>query len=165
MFKSLKGMLGKRDSKRILINSPIEGEAVSLKDVNDPTFSEEIIGTGVAIKPHVGRVVSPVNGVITVMLHTKHAVALISDDAVEILIHIGLDTVKLEGEYFKTYVKAGDKVSIGDLLIEFDIEKIKEAGYDTICPIVICTTTDFSKVKSDIRGNVKELDLLLEIQK
>lgn len=165
MFNKLKEKMLKKDNNRMFIGSPIEGEAVSLKEVNDPTFAQEMLGKGIAIKPSNGRVVAPIDGEITILFETKHAISIVSEQGIELLIHIGLDTVNLKGENFKTYVKAGDKVKSGDLLIEFDIEKIKEAGYDTITPIVICNTFDFTDVKENIIGQVKELDKVIEIIK
>lgn len=165
MFKKLKEKLGMKENKGILIGSPIEGEAVSIKEVNDPTFSQEILGKGIAIKPSKGRVVAPVDGEIALIFETKHAISLATEQGVEILIHVGLDTVNLKGEHFTAHVKAGDKVKAGDLLVEFDAEKIREAGYDTITPMVICNTADFAEIKESNLGNVKELDSVLEIVK
>lgn len=165
MFKKLKEKLSKVDNKNIFIGSPIEGMAISIKEVNDPTFSEEMLGKGVAIIPSNGRVVAPVDGEISVLFETKHAVSIKSEQGIEILIHIGLDTVKLKGEAFTTYVKVGDKVKAGDLLIEFDIEKIKSSGYDITTPIVICNTLELSDVKENKIGKVNELDNIIEITK
>ena len=165
MFKKLKEKLSKVDNKSIFIGSPIEGMAISIKEVNDPTFSEEMLGKGVAIIPSNGRVVAPVDGEISVLFETKHAVSIKSEEGIEILIHIGLDTVKLKGEAFTTYVKVGDKVKAGDLLIEFNIEKIKSYGYDTTTPIVICNTLELSDVKENKIGKVNELDNIIEITK
>lgn len=165
MFKKIKEKLGMKENKDIIIGAPIEGEAVFIKEVNDPTFSEEILGKGIAIRPSNGRVVAPVNGEIAIMFKTKHAVSLVSEQGVEILIHVGLETVNLQGEYFKSYVQEGDKVKAGDLLVEFDIEKIKEAGYDTTSPVVICNTVDMQDVLESKLGQVKELDSVIEIIK
>lgn len=162
MFKKLKEKISKKDSKSIFIGSPIEGEAVSIKEVNDPTFAQEMLGKGIAIKPSKGRVVAPIDGEITIIFETKHAVSLVNEQGVELLIHIGLDTVNLKGEHFISHVKVGDKVKAGDLLIEFDVEKIKEAGYDTITPMVICNTFEFADIKENIIGQVKELDQVIE---
>ena len=109
-----------------VVLSPIEGKAVSLKQVNDITFSEEIMGKGVAIIPTVGRAVSPVNGTVSALFETKHAIGLTADNGAEILIHIGLDTVKLGGKHFTSHIKTGDKVKAGDLLVEFDIRLSKK---------------------------------------
>ena len=147
-----------------IIVAPIEGNAVSLEKVGDGVFSEGMLGKGVAIEPAVGRAVSPVNGTVSTVFDTKHAVGLTSDDGTEILIHIGLDTVKLNGEHFDAHVKAGDKVKAGDLLVEFDIEKIKEAGYPTITPVIITNTDSYSDIESLANGSVKEKDQLISVR-
>ena len=165
MFKKLKEKLSKSENKTLFIGSPIEGDVISIKEVNDPTFAEEMLGKGIAIIPSKGRVVAPVDGEVTILFETKHAVSITSDQGVEMLIHIGLDTVKLKGEAFTSHVKAGDKVKAGDLLIEFDIEKIKEVGYDIVTPVVICNTAEFSEIKENKIGKVVELEHIIEIIK
>ncbi|CAG9709422.1 beta-glucoside-specific PTS transporter subunit IIABC [Clostridium neonatale] len=145
-----------------VVCAPIEGKAVSLKQVDDATFSEEIMGKGAAIIPAVGRAVAPVDGVVSALFETKHAIGITSDDGVEVLIHIGLDTVKLGGEHFTAYIKAGDKVKKGDLLVEFDIEAIKKAGYDTITPVLVTNAHDYKDVLSFIDRDVKEKEELLK---
>lgn len=165
MFKKLKEKLGMKENIGIQIGSPIEGEAVSIKEVSDPTFAQEILGKGIAIKPNKGRVVAPVDGEIAIIFETKHAVSLATEQGVEILIHVGLDTVNLRGEHFTAYVKAGDKVKAGDLLIEFEPEKIREAGYEIITPMVICNTTDFAQIKETKLGSVLELESVIEVVK
>lgn len=165
MFKSLKGKLGKKENKSMFLASPIKGEAVTIDKVNDPTFAQEMLGKGVAIKPDEGKVVSPISGEITVLFETKHALSIKSNDGIEILIHIGLDTVNLKGECFKTYVKAGDEVKVGDLLIEFDKDKIEMLGYDTITPMIICNTFEYEDVKVVKRGYIYREENVLEIIK
>ena len=145
-----------------VVCAPIEGKAVSLKQVDDATFSEEIMGKGAAIIPAVGRAVAPVDGVVSALFETKHAIGITSDDGVEVLIHIGLDTVKLGGEHFTAHIKAGDKVKKGDLLVEFDIEAIKKAGYDTITPVLVTNAHDYKDVLSFIDRDVKEKEELLK---
>lgn len=165
MFKKLKEKIGKKENNGILIGSPIEGEVINIKEVNDPTFSEGILGKGIAIKPSNGRVVAPVDGEVTIMFKTKHAVSLVSEEGVEILIHVGLETVNLKGEYFRSHVNVGDKVKAGDLLVEFNVDQIKEAGYDTTTPVVVCNTAEFSNVLESKIGQVKELDKVIEVIK
>lgn len=159
-----KDLFGFGKEKGIVIGSPIEGEACSLDNVKDATFSERILGEGIAIIPRKGRVVAPVDGRIAVMFETGHAVSLISEQGTEILIHIGLDTVNLKGKYFTPKIKVNDKVKAGDLLLEFDMDKIKEAGYDLITPIVICNTANYSEIKP-YPGFVSELGKILVIKK
>lgn len=164
MFNRLKEMMG-MGSKGITVLAPVEGEAVPISEVSDPTFGEEILGKGIAIKPAAGRVVSPVNGTVSIMFDTGHAVSLVSDDGAEILVHIGLDTIKLKGQYYTPHVKSGDKVKAGDLLIEFDMKGIVLAGYDIITPVVICNTPDYSEIQTVSGKEVKELDEILTLKK
>ena len=147
-----------------VIVAPIEGNAISLEEVGDGVFSEGMLGKGIAIEPTVGRAVSPVDGTVSTVFETKHAIGLTSDNGAEVLIHIGLDTVKLNGKHFSTYVKAGDKVKAGDLLVEFDIEKIKEAGYPTVTPVIITNTDSYEDVKAVAKGAVKEKDKLVSVR-
>ncbi|MEC1662030.1 beta-glucoside-specific PTS transporter subunit IIABC [Bacillus halotolerans] len=146
-----------------IIHSPIKGEVKALSEVNDGVFSAGIMGKGFAIEPEEGEVVSPVNGSVTAVFKTKHAIGITSDQGAEILIHIGLDTVKLEGQWFTSHVKEGDKVAPGDPLVSFDLEQIIAAGYDVITPVIV-TNTDrysFSPVKEIGRVQTKEALLAL----
>lgn len=145
-----------------VIFAPITGKAVSLKEVNDPTFADEILGKGVAIIPESNRVVSPINGEIVTVFDTKHAIAMEDENGVEILIHVGLDTVKLNGKYFSTHVKAGDKVKVGQPLLDFDAKAIKNEGYDLITPVVITNSDRFMDVISIVGQNVNEKDQLIK---
>lgn len=128
--------------------SPVAGEVVSLSQVPDPAFASEAMGKGVAIVPADGRVVSPVKGIVATIAKTKHSIAIVADTGAEVLIHVGIDTVKLKGQYFAAHVKVGDEVNVGDLLIEFDIAKIKEAGFETVTPVIITNTNSYAEVKS-----------------
>ena len=121
------------------------------------------MGKGAAIIPSVGRAVSPVNGVISALFETKHAIGITSDDGTEILIHIGLDTVKLGGKHFTAHIKSGDKVKAGDLLVEFDIEAIKKEGYEVITPVLVTNVNDYKDVLSLIDKDVKEKDELIKV--
>ena len=154
----------KQNNSKDIIFSPIEGEIKPLEKVNDGVFSEGLLGKGISIEPTVGRAVSPVNGVVSTVFDTKHAIGLTSDDGVETLIHIGIDTVKLNGEHFNAHVKPGDKVKVGDLLVEFDIEKIIEAGYPTITPIIITNTDSYEDVEVLAEGLSKEKDELIMVR-
>ena len=164
MLGKLKNLLGRNEDKGIKIMSPLAGALLPISEVRDPVFAEEILGRGVAVRPSGNRVVSPVNGVVDNAFDTGHAVALISDDGAEVLIHIGLDTVKLKGKHFTARVKNGDKVKIGDVLIDFDAAEISTAGFDTITPVVICNSTDFGtfNVKSNQVVQEGEEIILLE---
>lgn len=162
MFKSLKQMFeGSRVKKQIL--SPVSGKVVPMSEVNDPTFSQEILGKGVAVIPSEGRVVAPASGEVLVMFETKHAVSIRTEEGAELIIHIGLDTVNLRGEHFTAHVAQGDHVKAGDLLVEFDIEAIKGAGYDVITPIVVCNTPKFPDMVCHTGMEVNALDPVIDL--
>jgi PTS system beta-glucosides-specific IIC component len=131
---------------KITIASPISGEVISLNEVKDETFASEMMGKGIAIKPTEGKVVSPINGVVQTIFKTKHAIGLKSNDGVEILIHVGMDTVQLEGKHFTSYIKDGDEVKVGDTLVEFDMEAIEKEGYELVTPVIVTNTMDYLEV-------------------
>jgi PTS system beta-glucosides-specific IIC component len=160
-----KEKLGLVKDKNMIIYSPIEGEACSLDEVNDPVFKEKILGDGIAIKPSKGQVLAPVDGTVALLFETKHAITLRSEQGAEVLIHIGLDTVNLKGEFFTAHVKTNDSVKTGDLLLEFDMDKIKAAGYDLISPIVICNTAAYTEIIPHAGNSVKQLDKIITIKK
>lgn len=164
MFGKLKEMFGGQKAG-INVFSPLDGELVPLAEVNDPTFSEAMLGDGVAIKPTGNKVLAPADGELAVMFPTGHAASVVSNDGVEILIHVGLDTVKLKGEHFIVHAKQGDKVKKGDLLLEFDAAAIAAAGYDIVTPIIITNGSDFSRLEKHSPGPVKALDEIISLQK
>ena len=129
------------------VASPVAGRCVRIQTVPDPTFSEEILGKGVAVKPTEGKFYAPADGSISTVFPTLHAIGVTTGEGVEILIHVGLDTVQLKGQYFEAHVQAGDRVKKGDLLLDFDMDKIKEAGYDVITPVIVCNTPQFPKME------------------
>lgn len=137
---------GTEDPKPETLVSPIEGTCVAMSDVPDETFAKCVMGKGVAIRPAKGQVCSPCDGTITMLFETKHAIGIVSDKGAEVLIHIGLDTVKMGGAPFTACVATGDHVKAGDLLIKADLDAIKAAGYDTITPIVITNTDKYTSV-------------------
>lgn len=132
--------------------APLEGQVVSVKEVSDPTFSEEILGKGVAIRPTGNTVVAPCDGTVSMMFDTGHAVTLVGPLGAEILIHVGLETVQLKGQHFTVHASNGDTVKAGQPLITFDREAIAAAGYDTITPMVICNSGDYSSVEVNLAG-------------
>ncbi|RXA71355.1 beta-glucoside-specific PTS transporter subunit IIABC [Enterococcus hirae] len=133
-------------SARHNLKSPLSGKVLPLSDVPDKVFSSGAMGKGLAIDPEKGELIAPADGEITSIFPTGHAVGLTTKDGIEILMHIGMDTVELEGQGFETFVKQGDQVKAGDLLVRFDIEAIKAAGYSVITPIVITNTEHFADV-------------------
>lgn len=130
----------------IAIASPVEGKAVSLAAVNDEVFSSEALGKGIAIIPEKGEVVAPADCTVLMVYPTLHALGLKLDSGAELIIHVGIDTVNLEGRYFKKHVEEGAHVSKGTKLISFDINKLKEAGFDTIVPVIVSNTDEYSFV-------------------
>ncbi|MCR5671318.1 MAG: PTS glucose transporter subunit IIA [Butyrivibrio sp.] len=131
---------------RIEIGSPAAGELVSIQNVNDPTFSQEIIGKGVALIPSDGKFYAPCDGTLAALFPTGHAYAINGTDGAELLIHIGIDTVKLKGEFYTIHAKQGDIVKKGDLIVEVDLEGVKNAGYEIITPIIVSNPNKFSKL-------------------
>lgn len=162
MFKSLKQMFGGNGAKKQIL-APVSGKVVPMSEVNDPTFSQEILGKGVAVIPSEGRVVAPAAGEVVVMFETKHAVSIRTESGAELIIHIGLDTVNLKGEHFTSHVAQGDHVNAGDLLVEFDMEAIKAAGYDVITPIVVCNTPEFPNMVCHTGMEVKAMDPVIDL--
>ena len=132
--------------KEIRLDSPLNGELVELSQVNDPAFASGAMGFGAAVKNPDGKVYSPVDGEVTVFFETKHAIGIHGADGEDLLIHVGLDTVKLNGEHFTAHVEQGAAVKKGQLLLEFDGEAIKAAGYDITTPFVVTNSTEFDKI-------------------
>lgn len=159
---SLKKIFGGKEEKKVIL-APVEGKAVPLKEVSDPTFSQEILGKGAAIIPAKGRVVAPADGTLTVFFETKHAVSISADNGAEIIVHVGLDTVNLKGEHYTAFKKQGDRVKAGDLLLTFDMDAIRAAGYDVITPVIVCNTPDYPNMTCHTGQDVKELDTLIEL--
>ncbi|QHB31922.1 PTS beta-glucoside transporter subunit IIABC [Yersinia canariae] len=146
-----------------VIFSPISGQLLALTNVNDTTFASGLLGAGIAIIPQSGRVVSPVNGVVASLFKTHHAIGIESDSGTEILIHVGIDTVKLEGQYFTAHVNVGDRVNIGDLLLEFDCADITAAGYDLTTPVIISNSEDYQDVLPAKGASITEQAPLLTV--
>lgn len=155
----------KKEQEKWSIKAPIEGKVLELAEVKDGVFSEEMLGKGAAIEPKVGKVFAPFDGKIDMVFETKHAIGLSSKDGIELLIHIGIDTVQLNGKYYEVHVKAGDLIKAGDLLAEFDIEEIKGAGYRVITPVIVTNTDNFSDIILQTKGDIKSQTEFIEIVK
>ena len=151
--------------EKIELHSPIVGKTVPLSKVNDPTFSKEMLGKGVAIVPAEGRVFAPANGIIGMVFDTKHAISMTTESGVQLLIHVGLETVSLKGAPFKTHVRTGDRVKEGDLMMEFNIDSIKKANLDPITPVIICNSYDYKKVTAHTGKDVSTNDKVLTLKK
>ena len=142
--------------------SPLDGQVKPLSQATDPVFSSGVMGQGVVIEPSQGELVSPVNGTVTVLFPTKHAVGIVSEEGVELLMHIGMDTVSLDGKGFEAHVAQGDKVVVGQQLISFDTNVIKEAGLITETPVIITNQDDFqADVEGDLPRDIKRGDVLM----
>jgi PTS system glucose-specific IIA component len=153
----LKKLFGKKTEKQTeeTVYAPLTGRLLNLKDVPDPVFSQKMMGDGMAIEPSEGILVSPVEGEIIQLFHTKHAIGIKSLTGMEILLHIGLETVAMNGEGFEAFVKEGDKVKPGDKLITFDLDLIKEKAASTITPIIITNGDIIENVEKSPLGEVK----------
>lgn len=142
--------------------SPLAGQVKPLSQATDPVFSSGVMGQGVVIEPSQGELVSPVNGTVTVLFPTKHAVGIVSEEGVEMLMHIGMDTVSLDGKGFVAHVEQGDKVVVGQQLISFDMDVIKKAGLVTETPVIITNQDDFqADVEGDLPRDIKRGDVLM----
>lgn len=148
----------------ILLDSHMEGEAIPMSEVKDETFAAEVLGKGIAIIPKKGEVTAPCDAVVETVFATRHAIGLKADHGVEILIHVGINTVELGGKFYTSHVKEGDRVRIGQVMLTFDMEKIKEAGYDLTTPMIITNSDDYQEINILKTGNVTKQDAVLEIK-
>ena len=131
--------------EKIELCAPVAGTVKALSDVPDKTFADKVLGDGAAIVPSEGKVYAPADGTVANIMDSKHGIMFVTESGAEILIHIGLDTVNLNGKYFKSHVSEGDKVKKGKLLVEFDMDAIKKEGYDLITPVVVTNISDYIK--------------------
>ena len=153
MFGKLKNLFSQPG---ITIASTVSGMVVPLTEVPDPTF---------AVQPSEGRIVAPANGTVDMMFDTGHAVSMTTSEGAELLIHVGIDTVNLKGQHYTAKCKSGDTVRKGDTLIEFDIDAIREAGYEVVTPVIVCNPDAFASVKTVDAGSVQAGDDLLTLEK
>lgn len=147
------------------ILSPLAGKSIALEDVPDPTFAEGILGLGAAVEPSEGKITAPADGTVGTLFDTHHAIGLNLDNGAELLIHIGINTVELNGEGFTAHVSEGDRVKKGQTLITFDKELIASKGYKTATPVIVTNPDEYSAVKRVADGNVTEKDVLIELVK
>ncbi|MBC3105899.1 PTS glucose transporter subunit IIA [Staphylococcus haemolyticus] len=165
MFKKLFGK-SKEVNKEIEIYAPLTGEYINIENIPDPVFAQKMMGEGFGINPTEGEVVSPIEGKVDNVFPTKHAIGLKADNGLEILVHIGLDTVQLDGQGFEILVSSGDTVQVGDPLLKFDLEYIRNNAKDVISPIII-TNSDQTEsihvndVKAVIKGETKVVDVTM----
>ena len=146
-----------------VVASPLTGKVVPLTEVKDEAFSGELLGKGVAIDPTEGTVVAPCDGTVTVLFPTKHAIGIVTEHGAKLLIHLGLDTVKLEGEYFTAHIAQGDKVKKGQLMVTVDLEAVKAAGYSMVTPIIVTNTPDYLDIVAMSSTSVNKEEELLTL--
>lgn len=151
------------EKKAFLLYSHMNGKFVPLEAVNDEAFSSKVLGEGAAVEPSEGRLYAPCDGRVEMVFDTKHAVNIVSAEGCEILLHIGIDTVKLGGKHFEAHVSDGQEVHRGDLLISFDMDKIREAGYQLTTPMIICNTDEYSKVEAVLTDRIAAGDTLIRV--
>ncbi|MGJ5703170.1 PTS sugar transporter subunit IIA, partial [Staphylococcus equorum] len=146
-----------------LIHSPLNGQVIPLPEVDDPIFAEGMMGQGIAIKPQDNTIYSPIEGTVSMIANSKHAVGITSPNGVEILIHVGLETVQLNGEGFELFVNENDAVKQGKPLISFNKKWLESNGYDTVIPIIVTNSAEFSEVITTDAVQVSQNDALLTI--
>lgn len=157
------GVTNKEDVENTVLVSPFAGQVKELAKIEDTAFASGAIGQGIAIEPAEGKLYSPVSGTITTLFPTQHAIGILSEEGAEILIHVGLDTVKLEGKYFTARIAQGDKVERGQLLLEFDMKEIKAAGYSLTTPVVVTNHGQFN-ITTINEQEVKPEEVIIELE-
>lgn len=162
LSEDIEGKVRKESIVNYDMPTPIIGEVMALTDVPDEVFASGAMGSGVAVKPTDNKVYAPFDGVVTMVIDSKHAIGLTSDTGIELLVHVGLDTVKLEGKPFKCHVVQGQSVKKGDLLLEFNAEEIEEAGYSLITPVIITNSFEFKSIQTEENNIVNVNDSLLK---
>ncbi|MDD3206100.1 MAG: PTS glucose transporter subunit IIA [Lachnospiraceae bacterium] len=161
MFEALKKKLSKQEGEALY--APIAGQEIPIQEAKDPTFAEELLGKAIAIIPTENKIVSPVDGTVGSVFETKHAITINTKEGGEVLIHVGIDTVQLKGQFYSTFVEDGAKIKKGDLLIEFDKAKVMEAGYDPTVFMVICNTDDYKEIKKPDNQMVTNQEVVVQL--
>lgn len=161
----LNKLFGGGSAVELELKAPVAGEAVPVKEVSDPTFGDEILGKGIAIRPTGNQICAPCDGTIDLMFDTGHAVSMTGTNGAEILIHVGLETVSLKGKHFTVHAATGDSVKAGQLLITFEREAIAAEGFDTITPMVICNSDNFKEIKTYTGSTVAVGDKVIGLVK
>ena len=151
-------------AKPATVYSPLSGNAIALENVNDPTFASGALGKGFAVVPSEGKVYAPFDGTLDLLYDTKHALGMTSSDGIELLVHVGLNTVELDGKYYTAHAKSGDTIKKGQLLLEFDISKIKEAGYDITTPVIVTNADNYKEAAVVKNGRVKAAEKAIVVK-
>lgn len=146
------------------VYSPLNGNAIPLSEVKDETFAGEVLGKGMAVIPKEGKVYAPFDGVAETVFDTKHAIGLTSQDGIEVLIHIGINTVELNGRHYETHILEGDEVKAGQLLVTFDPEAIRQEGYDITTPIIVTNSDDYEEIKTEKLGDIHVMEKAITVR-
>ena len=149
------------DDCDLSVNSPVEGKTIPLTQVSDEVFASGVLGKGIAVQPALGKILAPADATVSMIYPTLHAIGLILDSGIEMMIHIGIDTVKLNGKYFEKHVQDGDHVKKGQLLVSFDMQKIEQVGYDLTTTVVVTNSKNYAAIGSTNKDNVTNNDQLL----
>ncbi len=157
-------MFGFGKKKELVINAPVAGAVKPVSGLPDESFSKDVLGPGIAIEPMKGRVVAPADGEIRLMFETGHALSMAADNGAELLIHVGIDTVKLKGKHFTKIKNTDDVVKAGDVLLEFDADAIRTEGYDPVTVVVVLNPDEFSGIRFTQSEAVEEGDALIYVQ-
>lgn len=158
-------MISEKESTSEYLASPVSGDTIALSQVPDATFAEEMLGKGIAFCPEDGNFYAPEDGIVSVVFPTGHAIGISCHSGIELLIHIGLDTVQLEGEGFKVHVEQGQTVKQGDLLVECDLELLRKRGYQTITPMIVTNSDEFAEVSALKSGKAQPGEKVLKVKK
>lgn len=158
-------MIAEKDDNQEIIMSPLDGEIVKLPNVPDEAFAEGLLGQGIAILPSEEIVYAPANGTVQSVFESKHAITLVTDGGAEILLHVGINTVEMEGTPFNVQVSSGERVSIGDVLMTFDRGAITAAGYLLVTPIIVCNSDEYQLVEGLVEGEVTNGTPILRLVK
>ncbi|WP_099467107.1 PTS sugar transporter subunit IIA [Konateibacter massiliensis] len=151
------------NTEKNCIYAPIEGEIIPLAEIADGVFSEGILGNGCGIKPAEGKMYAPFDGEVIQVADTKHAIGLLGKDGIELLIHVGMDTVSMNGKGFSPLVKTGDKVKCGQLMMDFSISDIKDAGFVTTTAVVVTNSDNYEKIETEKLGQVQKLEKIIKV--
>lgn len=167
IFDKLKSKLQQEeiivDTEKGYIYAPIEGEVIELSAIKDGVFSEGILGNGCGIRPAVGKMYAPFDGEVVQVASTKHAIGLMSNDNIELLIHVGMDTVKMNGSGFTPLVKVGDKVKCGQLLMNFSISEIESSGFEATTAVVITNSDSYETIQIQKLGQTEKLEKIIQV--
>lgn len=155
--------LSERKVSDEIIKSPVQGTVLALNEVKDKTFAEGMLGQGIAVEPIENCLVAPVDGEVTMLFPTKHAIGVRSAKGADILLHVGVNTVELKGKYFTAHVSIGDRVKAGQLLLEFEREKIQQAGFSTVVLVILTNTAMYKNIQEIHQGRIEENENLLEV--